>query len=261
MLVDEFIFGNMSLQPKIEDYVHAQAVLQTVSNPSGAFLPAGLGLGEPKYNVDGTRFNGAWGRPQRDGPALRATALITYSKWMIKNGKSKDVKTRIWPVIANDLSYVGQYWNSTGFDLWEEVQGSSFFTTQAQHRALAEGADLAKSLGVSCTGCDQAPQVLCFLQNSFWNGKFIVSNINVNNGRTGIDGNSILGSIANFDIDAYCDSPTFQPCNSMALANFKVLVDTFREAYSINHGIPVGQGVALGRYAEDIYMGGNPWCV
>ena len=259
MVIDEVIFGNTALQPKVEEYIHAQAVLQTVSNPSGAFLPAGLGLGEPKYNVDGTRFNGAWGRPQRDGPALRATALITYSKWLVKNGKSKDVKTRIWPIIANDLSYVGQYWNSTGFDLWEEVQGSSFFTVQAQHRALAEGSTLAKSLGVSCTGCDQASQVLCFLQNSFWNGKFIVSNINVNNGRTGIDGNSILGSIANFDIDAYCDSPTFQPCNSMALANFKVLVDAFRKAYSINHGIPVGQGVALGRYTEDIYMGGNPW--
>jgi len=259
MIVDEFIFGNTTLQPKIDEYIHAQAVLQTVSNPSGAFLPAGLGLGEPKYNVDGTRFNGAWGRPQRDGPALRATALITYSKWLIKNGKSKDVKTRIWPVIANDLSYVGQYWNSTGFDLWEEVQGSSFFTTQAQHRALAEGTDLAKTLGVTCTGCDQAPQVLCFLQSSFWNGKFIVSNINVNNGRTGIDGNSILGSIANFDIDAYCDSPTYQPCNNKALANFKALVDAFRDAYSINHGIPVGQGVAVGRYTEDIYMGGNPW--
>ncbi|KAG4427306.1 hypothetical protein IFR05_017211, partial [Cadophora sp. M221] len=72
MIVDEFIFGKTELQSYIEDYIHAQAVLQTVANPSGTFLPAGLGLGEPKYQVDGSRFNGAWGRPQRDGPALRA---------------------------------------------------------------------------------------------------------------------------------------------------------------------------------------------
>ncbi|KAH8594506.1 1, 4-alpha-D-glucan glucohydrolase [Bisporella sp. PMI_857] len=258
MLIDEFIYGNAALQSKIEDYIHAQAVLQTVSNPSGTFLPQGLGLGEPKYLVDGKRFNGAWGRPQRDGPALRATALITYSKYLIKNGKSKDVKNRIWPVIANDLSYVGQYWNSTGFDLWEEVLGSSFFTVQAQHRSLAEGTELAKKLGVTCTGCDQAPQVLCFLQ-SFWNGNYTVSNTNVNIDRSGLDGNSILGAIANFDIDAYCDSPTLQPCHSKSLANFKALVDSFRTAYAINQGIPAGQGVAMGRYTEDIYKGGNPW--
>src|SRR5438045_9124198 len=29
-----------------------------------------------------------------------------------------------------------RYWNSTGYDLWEEVLGSSFFTIAAQHRAL-----------------------------------------------------------------------------------------------------------------------------
>jgi glucoamylase len=258
MLIDEFIFGNTNLQSYIEDYIHAQAVLQTVSNPSGTFLPAGLGMGEPKYQVDGTRFNGAWGRPQRDGPALRAIALMTYSNWLIKNGQSDKAKTIIWPIISNDLSYVGQYWNQTGFDLWEETQGSSFFTIQNQHRALVEGTQLAKDLRVTCTGCDQAPEVLCFLQ-SFWNGNFTVSNINVNNGRTGLDGNSILGPIAVFDIDAYCDSPTLQPCHSKSLANFKVLIDTFRETYSINHGIPLGSGVAVGRYAEDIYMGGNPW--
>jgi hypothetical protein len=33
--------------------------------------------------------------------------------------------------------------NNTGFDLWEEVSGSSFFTTNAQHRALVEGSALA----------------------------------------------------------------------------------------------------------------------
>lgn len=259
MLIDEFIFGNHTLQKKIEEYIHAQAVLQTVSNPSGTFLPEGLGLGEPKFLVDGARFNGAWGRPQRDGPALRAIALISYSNWLVKHGQLKDVKTRIWPIISNDLSYVGQYWNQTGFDLWEETLGSSFFTIQDQHRALVEGTQLAHDLGVACAGCDQQAEILCFLQSSFWNGNYIVSNINVDNGRTGLDGNSILGPIAVFDIDAYCDSPTFQPCNSKSLANFKVLIDTFRETYTINDGIPAGQGIAVGRYAEDTYMGGNPW--
>jgi glucoamylase len=261
MIIDEFAFGNKALRSKIEEYIKAQAVLQTVSNPSGTLLPSGLGLGEPKFVVSGSRFNGAWGRPQRDGPALRAIALITYCNWLVSNeGHSgfRQAQKVIWPIISNDLSYVGQYWNQTGFDLWEEVLGSSFFTVQNQHRALVQGAKLAHDLGVTCTGCDQAPEVLCFLQ-SFWNGKYIVSNINANTGRTGLDGNSILGPISVFDIDADCNSPTFQPCNSKSLANFKVLMDTFRANYSINSGIPVGHGIAVGRYAEDTYMGGNPW--
>jgi glucoamylase len=110
MIIDEFLLGDTSLQPYIEDYIHAQAVLQTVTNPSGTFLPSGKGLGEPKYNVDGTRFNGNWGRPQRDGPALRAIALITYSNWLVSVGEAERASTVIWPVISNDLSYVGQYW-------------------------------------------------------------------------------------------------------------------------------------------------------
>ena len=231
-------------------------------------LYGGAGLGEPKFEVDESAFNASWGRPQRDGPALRAITLMTYINWLLCNGgvahrkKAIDV---VWPVVLNDLNYVGQYWNQTGFDLWEEVRGSSFFTLQMQHRAMTEGIMTATNLArysgrnFSCASCEsQAPEILCLLQ-SFWNGKYIVSNINVNNGRTGLDASSILGQIHAFDLDAYCDDATFQPCNSRSLANFKAVVDSFRPIYPINRGVPSSLGVALGRYAEDVYMGGNPW--
>ncbi|KAI1312347.1 carbohydrate-binding module family 20 protein [Xylaria venustula] len=261
MIVDEFLLGQTHLKPYIEDYIHSQAVLQTVTNPSGTFLPNGVGLGEPKYNVDLTRFNGAWGRPQRDGPALRAIALIAYSNWLVSSGQERKAKTVVWPVISNDLSYVGQYWNTTGFDLWEEVQGSSFFATQNQLRALVEGETLAKRLGVDCTGCDQAPQVACFLNEAYWNGDYFVANINVDNGRTGKDANTVLGAISVFDVNAKCDDPSVQPCNSRGLSSFKAFVDSFRNStlYPINEGIPKTEGIALGRYTEDVYYTGNPW--
>lgn len=81
-LVDAFVAGNASLESEIQSYVYSQAQLQTVSNPSGD-LSDGAGLGEPKFEVDGTPFTGNWGRPQRDGPALRAIALITYANWLL----------------------------------------------------------------------------------------------------------------------------------------------------------------------------------
>ncbi|KAL9009914.1 MAG: hypothetical protein Q9173_005100 [Seirophora scorigena] len=237
LLVDTFIAGDASLQPVIEDYISAQAIVQTVANPSGD-LTDGTGLGEPKFEADLTAFTGPWGRPQRDGPALRATTLITYSRWLLANGGQSNVTSTIWPIISNDLSYVGQYWNRTGFDLWEEVDGSSFFTTAVQHRALVEGQALAEQIGKSCPACEsQAPEVLCF-QQSFWNGRFIVSNINNRNGRNGRDVNSILASIHSFDPDAACDDATFQPCSSRALANHKEVTDSFRSEYAVNSGIP-----------------------
>ncbi|KAH8677484.1 family 15 glycosyl hydrolase [Xylariales sp. PMI_506] len=249
-----------SIQAVIESYITEQANLQTVSNPSGS-LSDGTGLGEPKFNVDASAFTGAWGRPQRDGPALRATAMITYADWLVANGYESTATSVVWPIIKNDLAYVAQYWNQTGFDLWEEVQGSSFFTIAAQHRALVKGSNLAASLGQSCTACDSiAPQILCF-QQSFWSSSsgYIVSNINENNGRSGKDANSVLTSIAGFDPTLGCDATTFQPCSDRALANHKVYVDAFRSIYSLNSGISSSSAVATGRYPEDSYYNGNPW--
>ncbi|KAK5958349.1 glycoside hydrolase 15 protein [Knufia fluminis] len=258
MLVDEFLAGQDELGTNIQDYIGAQAVIQGINNPSGS-LTDGQGLGEPKFNVDETAFTGNWGRPQRDGPPLRATVMIAYAKYLVSNGQSAIVLDLIWPIIQNDLSYTAQYWNQTGFDLWEEVSGSSFFTIAASHRALVEGSALAASIGQSCSHCDsQAPQVLCFLQ-SFWAGEYIDSNINTNEGRTGKDANSILTSLHNFDPAATCDDTTFQACSSRALANHKQVVDSFRSIYGINNGSPQGQAVALGRYSEDVYYNGNPW--
>lgn len=123
-----------------------------------------------------------------------------------------------------------------------------------------EGGKLASTVDTTCTGCDQAPQVLCFLQ-SFWNGEYFIANINTATVRSGKDANTILGSIAIFDVNAKCDSPTIQPCHSRGLSNFKAFVDGFRNAslYPINADAPVDSGVALGRYTEDVYYGGNPW--
>lgn len=72
--------------------------------------------------------------------------------------------------MRNDLSYVAKYWNETGYgmyaisplkkhktgrqDLWEEVDGSSFFNIAFQHRALVEGVAFATAVGSSCSYCE-----------------------------------------------------------------------------------------------------------
>lgn len=111
MLIDELIFGNLTLRKTIEDYTAAQAVLQTVTNPSGSLWPAGDGLGEPKFYTNLTRYDGTWGRPQRDGPALRAIAFMTLAPVLFQLNETALYKQIYWPLVLNDLRYVGQYWN------------------------------------------------------------------------------------------------------------------------------------------------------
>ncbi|GAO15268.1 hypothetical protein UVI_02040930 [Ustilaginoidea virens] len=245
------------MQPKIKQYLAAQAKLQGVSNPSGG--PTTGGLGEPKFHVNLTQFTGAWGRPQRDGPPLRATTLILYANRLVDQGDARGAVETAWPVISNDLAYAVRYWNRTGFDLWEEVNGSSFFTIAATYRALVEGSTLATRLGQPCPSCAaSASQVLCFLQ-SFWSKGYVDSNINVNDGRTGKDANSLISVIHTFDPTASCTDATFQPCSAKALANHKAVVDSFRSIYGVNKGRVAGEAAAVGRYAEDVYYKGNPW--
>ncbi|KAF5020269.1 hypothetical protein F66182_7703 [Fusarium sp. NRRL 66182] len=257
VLVERFIHGDKSLQRKIDEYVSAQAKLQGVTNPSGS--PESGGLGEPKFHANLTAFTGSWGRPQRDGPPLRATALTLYANWLVSHGDRSKALNKVWPVIEKDLAYTTKFWNRTGYDLWEEVNGSSFFTLSASHRALVEGAALAKKLGKLCPSCAaSAPKILCFLQ-SFWVGGYIDSNINLKDGRKGLDANSILSSIHTFDPNSKCTDSTFQPCSPRALANHKAVVDSFRPIYGVNKNRGQGRAAAVGRYSEDVYYDGNPW--
>ncbi|KAG5638680.1 hypothetical protein H0H81_011060 [Sphagnurus paluster] len=259
-IVDQYIRGEGdSLRTTIDDYVEAQTILQQVPNPSGNVSTGGLG--EPKFMITLDAFTGSWGRPQRDGPALRSTALITYANWLISQSNMTYVTQNLWPVIKLDVDYVANNWNSSGFDLWEEISSSSYWTSAVQHRALREGVILAQNIGQTNVVDDwttQADNVLCFMQ-SYWNptGGYMTSN--TLGGRSGIDANTALASIHTFDPEAICDAATFQPCSDKALSSLKVYVDSFRSIYSINQGVAANGSVATGRYPEDVYYNGNPW--
>jgi glucoamylase len=115
------------------------------------------------------------------------------------------VKQHLWSVLTLYLGYMADAWNLTGLDLWEEVSGSSFFTTAIQHRSLREGISVATALGdpdkTVAKWTTQADNALCFLQ-SYWSSErgYIVANVNGGTViRSGLDSNTILGSIHTFD--------------------------------------------------------------
>ena len=118
------------------------------------FVSGFWNLGEPKYHVDGRAFTGPWGRPQHDGPGLRAITLINFANHLLNEGNTDYVTNNLYnsvlpalSPIKQDLEYVARHWNKQGFDYWEEVMGLHFSTAMSHRKALIQGAQLARRLG------------------------------------------------------------------------------------------------------------------
>ncbi|EDK43905.1 hypothetical protein LELG_02084 [Lodderomyces elongisporus NRRL YB-4239] len=163
---------NTTILDVVHSYVCNNWHLQRTKNPLGGFdMNSGdnKGLGEPKFNVDGLAFEQNWGRPQRDGPALRTLANFQYLRFLEENVGNFDMATPwicetsggdtygdtnddtdggqgvfngTWvyhEIIRPDLNYIIQYWNRTdGFDLWEEMTTPHFFTLMVLIRAVRD---------------------------------------------------------------------------------------------------------------------------
>jgi len=240
--------------------------LQLTPNRSG-------GLGEPKFNVDGTAFNGDWGRHQNDGPPTRAIALIQFANALLAEGESEFVRAKLYDgklptnsVIKADLEYISHHWRETSYDLWEEVRGHHFYTRVLEKKALVRGAQLAHELGDHGAAVWYAQQAI-LLENEIllhWDSqkKYIVATRNRNAGvdykHSGLDSSIVLAVL-----DAEGMGNELLAEMGKLLATVFVLESTFQKLYPINQNSR--PGIAIGRYPEDRYDGyrtdseGNPW--
>jgi len=239
------------------DYTEFSRLNQMTPTPSG-------GPGEPKFHVDGTPFVGPWGRPQNDGPALRALTLMKFARILISESKTEDIR-RISSMIKYDLEFVSHHWREACFDLWEEIKGHHFYTLIVQHQSLVEGSSYLSLLGDNGAAewyRKQAEEIKGEL-NKFWDNEraVIVSTRNRVGGidykKSNLDSSVLLGVLHAGVSDIFSvDDPKVQ-------STVLKLKQTFRTLYSINQSGP--SAAAIGRYPEDKYDGyssageGNPW--
>jgi glucoamylase len=250
------------------DWVHFSRNNQLTPNPSGT-------VGEPKFNADGSAFNGAWGRPQDDGPSLRAITLVRLARIWLAEGKEADVRQLLYDgalpsrsVIKEDLEYVSNHWQQTCFDLWEEVHGDHFHTRMVERRALLEGASLAALLG-DTGAADWYHKQAKLIETDLlahWDAQkgIIVETIHRDGGAdyksSGLDAGVILGVLEGDTGDGFLSAS-----DSRVLATARAIQKAFQSAYPINKG--AAPGIAIGRYPEDRYDGysssglGNAWFV
>jgi glucoamylase len=254
-----------ALRKMLLDYVLFSRKNQTTPNLSG-------GLGEPKFNVDGSAYDEPWGRPQSDGPALRAIALLHFANVLIEEGQESyvrqylyDNKTPTESVIKADLEYLASNWQNSCFDIWEETRGNHFYTMMVQRRALLEGALFADRMGDFSSAVIYRQNVLA-LSNTlekFWDpqGQFLFESQNQVSAhdKSGLDTAVILGVLHGYSSDNF-----YSPNNDKVLSTAMKLKAIFQTLYPINND--TNFATAIGRYAEDTYNGdgdsqGNPWFI
>lgn len=234
------------------------------------------GLGEVKFYVDGTPFLGPWGRPQNDGPALRALALTRFAHYLIAENQLDYVKKYLYDnklpseaIIKKDLEYVSHNWKNHDFDLWEECQGHHFFTRMAQHRSLVEGADLARKLGDSGAADWYQMQANLISNEIQWhwnkNAGIFVATLNRVGGidyKHGMDSSVIIAAL----VASTGENTAVNIKDDRLLSSVKRMEEKFAEIYNINRQTSA-LSPAIGRYPEDRYDGyntgksGNPWFI
>lgn len=222
--------------------------------------------GEPKFNADGSSYSGPWGRPQNDGPALRALTLTRLALYLIERGEEDYVREHMYGgeipaqgVIKVDLEYVSHHWQNPDFDLWEEVMGTHFYTRMAQRSALLLGSELAEKLGDQGAAdwyLEQAVKINNQLDDH-WdsNSGYILTTLNRVGGLdykySNLDTSVILAVNHSWQ-----EGLSFGPSDQRVWKTFLALEKKFKEIYPINNKF---EGTAIGRYPEDTYFGGNPW--
>lgn len=270
---------NHSLINIIESYIENTLILQKIPNRSGSVEDYG-NLGEPKFETNLTNYNGNWGRPQRDGPALRAISIMNYLNVLYEYSLPVEKQSTLYnssfiyyEAIKPDLIYTIKYWHEKGFDLWEEIYDYHFFTSLVQLKSLSLGLKYAKLFNDSIEFQNELSETINNLLNfinhdsGFINPfkPYIVSGPSLYHigKRNGLDIATILASLYTHEDNE--TSIPFNIDNGYILTTLSSLISDMKFRYPINFQDNF-LGVALGRYPEDIYDGyhqteGNPWFI
>ncbi len=236
------------------NYIDVESKIQNLNTISG--------LGEPKVNVNLTCFNESWGRPQNDGPALRAIVLIDYLEILFEkkfknNNLDKNIVKILYDceypthsVIKKDLEYISNNFNNESFDLWEEIKGYHFYTLMVQMKALEKGYKLAYKLDDygAYEWYKLNYEKIKYNLSFFYNDNRIISSYK------NLENYEILRKDDSSIILAYLHTDT-EP--DIYLQNTIIdLLKIFRKEYLINKKYDF---YLIGRYENDKFYGGNPW--
>lgn len=264
----------------VESYIENAYYIQRLDNKSGRFDDDDKsGLGEPKFLTNNKPFDDHWGRPQGDGPGLRALTIIKYLQVLhkfdqhVSNDFLKSEEFIYTQVLKPDLQFIAKNWMKKSFDLWEEVNSFHFFTSITQLKAIKEGLKVAKIYDSNKSFLEELETTFAELKNFIENesgftqkhSTYMIETPSLlkSGQRCGLDVATLLGALHAHEDSKFNDSDIpFDIFDGHILSSLSYMVSDVKNRYPINQ--EGSEGVGIGRYPEDIYDGygtseGNPW--
>ncbi len=213
---------------------------------------------DTRVNPDATIDISGWARPQHDGPALRALALMRWWRRLGAEGAA-GLGAPLAGLITSDLRLIAGHWREPSFDIWEEERGVHYYTRSVAAAALASGAAWSEAVGADAAAreCRAEARTAAGSLEEFWSPEEGCY-------RSRLPGAGVSAAKA-LDISVILAAlhaagegphPAHVPRLQATLARLEALFDA---AYPINHGRGSGRGPAMGRYAGDAYYSGGAY--
>jgi glucoamylase len=245
--------NEVRIRELIDDFVTFSSTLQHSPTP--------YGFGETRFNVDGSIDQSRWPRPQFDGPALRALALLDY---LGRAGAALDAKAvaAAESVVRRDLNAIARHYNDKGFDLWEYSRGFHFYTRMVQEGALLKGQPYFNSR--TKPEWQQAADELRSQLNHHWHAEFgTIGDDDLSDGpSTDQSGEPVDNSESAFSTSAvlavnHADfwAQDFDDLDGRVWSSLWKQQDYFHDNFPFNANRGLGPGT--GRGPDDDYYGGN----
>jgi glucoamylase len=212
---------------------------------------------ETRVNPDGTLDITSWGRPQHDGPALRALTLL---RWQPHARLDADLNAALSVLLRADLAFTRHRWREPCFDIWEEENGLHYYTLCVTAAALEAGAIWLQERGdgQEAQAARAEAETIRRTLDGYWlaDKGYIRSRVLASGERSAkeLDIAVILAALHGSDNGA-----THSVRDARMHATLARLEALFDADYPINRHRPPSRAPAMGRYAGDVYYSGGAY--
>ena len=235
----EYIINYIENETKVQD-------LETIS-----------GLGEPKININCSPYNGEWGRPQNDGPALRGIMMIKIIR-LFRYDYEILIKKLILPIVMKDIDYLLKNYNKVSFDIWEEQLGWHFYTRLVQLKFFKDIIQEYKVLTISNEYLEQIKKAKDVLSKDIKdhigkneNGNYIISSFNEEGTIIKNEDSANILALCHIDFDD----------EILEIFNIESILQTTNKLLNYSENKYGEQINLIGRYINDKYYDGHIWII
>jgi glucoamylase len=235
--------------PEFEKFVRADTDL-------GAVYGDAI-VSETRVNPDATLDISQWGRPQNDGPPLRA---LTLMRWLQCVSLPPEVQAACALLLRFDLAFTRNHWRDDCYDIWEEEKGQHYYTLCVCAGALENGAlwyehqnelALARIVRAESKAIRERLDGYWLQSCGYYRSRILEL------GRSSTKELDIAVILA--PVHAPTDAAAHSTRDPKMRATLDALDALFVTAYPINHERPAQRGPAMGRYADDVYYSGGAY--